>query len=404
MVSPVIYSVLIASVIPLVFLVLVKWLNFFETHRARLIFLALGWGVVAVGLSYLVNHPLVPIVGRPYIATHTAPPVEEIFKSMILLYLVRRADYTHFVDGAIYGFAAGIGFAVAENMLYLSRLDVDTGLLVSISRAFSSAMMHGSTTAMVGIAIGGFPYTRKVHPMLALAIGWAVAIAAHVTYNHEALTSTDKTRPFILLGIAFASLMLVGSTILWGLHRERRRFRASLGLSAGLSSGEAKLIQRIDDLDDLLAPIEARFGERKGEQVRSVLLLGAQLGMKQDQLKKCPDAELRAELGVEIAEMKRVLKRERRSVGLYAMSYARSILPKTTWSIWARLGQVLEHRMPSAGNMWAGLGAALAANSSSGRSIYAYVQDALDSRQKDGDDGEDDVGATMQQLVQRVAR
>jgi len=34
-------------------------------------------------------------------------------------------QYDIFVDGAVYGFAAGIGFAIAENMLYLSRLECD---------------------------------------------------------------------------------------------------------------------------------------------------------------------------------------------------------------------------------------------------------------------------------------
>src|ERR1700690_1769970 len=160
-----IYSILIAGAIPLLFLYLVKWLNFFETHRPKLIFLALGWGAVASGLSYLVDHPLVPIFGRQFISTHIAPGVEEIFKSLILIYLVRRADYAYFVDGAIYGFAAGIGFPVSENMLYLSRVDVNTGLIVAIARAFSASVMHGGSTALVGIAIGGFPLGRVVHPV-----------------------------------------------------------------------------------------------------------------------------------------------------------------------------------------------------------------------------------------------
>jgi len=53
-----VYSVLTASLIPLAFLYLVKWLNFFETHRFRLILLALAWGAFSVELSYLVDHPI----------------------------------------------------------------------------------------------------------------------------------------------------------------------------------------------------------------------------------------------------------------------------------------------------------------------------------------------------------
>src|SRR5947209_644409 len=109
-----VYSILIASLVPLAFLFIVHWLNFFGTHRPNLIFIALAWGAISVLLSYLVDHPLVPIVGRPIVGVRIGPAVEEIFKSLVLLYLVRRADYSYFVDGAIYGFASGVGFAVAE--------------------------------------------------------------------------------------------------------------------------------------------------------------------------------------------------------------------------------------------------------------------------------------------------
>ena len=114
--QPISYAILIAGVIPLGFLYLIKWLNFFETHRFRLILLALAWGAISVELSYQVSHPMALVLGKQFVGTHTATFVEEIFKSLVLLYLVRRGEMTFFVDGAIYGFASGIGFAIAENM------------------------------------------------------------------------------------------------------------------------------------------------------------------------------------------------------------------------------------------------------------------------------------------------
>src|SRR3982074_2272235 len=172
--QPASYSILIASFIPLLFLFLIKWLNFFETHRFRLIVLALIWGAVSVELSYEVSHPMALVLGKQFTATHTVPFVEEIFKSLVLLYLVRRSDTTFFVDGAVYGFASGIGFAIAENMLYLSRVDMETGLILGTIRAFVSSVGHGSTTALVGMAVAGFPLGRVRHPLIAWVIGLAV--------------------------------------------------------------------------------------------------------------------------------------------------------------------------------------------------------------------------------------
>jgi RsiW-degrading membrane proteinase PrsW (M82 family) len=378
------YSILIASVIPLLFLYLVKWLNFFETHRVRLILLALVWGAISTELSYLVSHPMALVLGKQFVGTHTAPFVEEIFKSLVLLYLVRRADTTFFVDGAVYGFASGIGFAIAENMLYLSRVDVETGLILGTTRAFVSSVMHGSTTAFVGIAVAGFPLGRVNHPLLAWVIGLTVAIACHTAYNNTAFHHFvfAQTGLLVLAGIAFTALLLVAAAIMWGLRRERQRLRKSLGVQAGVSKGEAMLVQRIDDLDDLLAPVEARFGEIKREQVASVLLLGAQLAMKQELIRKTKDPELRAELAIQIPEMKQGLKHLRHEVGIYIMSYVRSIMPKTTWSLWARLEQILTKIEAPRTNLWDVLQAKLAVHDSTGTGLHDRIQAEFVARKR----------------------
>ena len=380
--QPISYSILIASVIPLLFLYLIKWLNFFETHKARLIILALVWGAVSTELSYLVSHPMALVLGKQFVSTHTAPFVEEIFKSLVLLYLVRRGAMTFFVDGAVYGFAAGIGFAIAENMLYLSRVDVDTGLIVGTTRAFVSSVMHGSTTAIVGMAVAGFPMGFVNHPLFRWLIGLTIAIPLHTAYNNTAFHNFvyGQTGYLILTSTAFATLLLVAAAILWGLRRERGKLRKSLGMKAGVSKGEARLVQNMNDLDDLLAPVEARFGEIKREQVANVLLLGAQLAMKQDLIRKTKDDELRMELAAQITETKRELKLQRHEVGMYVMSYVRSIMPRTTWSLWARLEQILTKLETPRVDLWKALEAKLAWHESTGTGLHARVQATLDAR------------------------
>ena len=183
-------------------------------------------------------------------------------------------------------------------MLYLSRVDVDTGVVIGVSRAFMASVLHGSTSAIVGMAVGGFPLGRVKHPLLAWLIGLVVAITIHTTYNVTVFQNfvSGHTELLVLAGIALSALALVGALIIWGLRLERRRLRKGLGIKAGVSKGEAMLVQRIEDLDDLLAPIEERYGEVKREQVANALLLGAQLAMKQDLIRHTKDPELRAEL------------------------------------------------------------------------------------------------------------
>ena len=382
------YSIIVASLIPLLFLYVIKWLNFFETHRVRLVLLALIWGAISVELSYLVDHPLRLVLGVQFVGTHSAPIVEEIFKSLVLLYLVRRADTTFFVDGAVYGFASGIGFAIAENMLYLSRVDVDTSIILSTQRAFVSSVLHGSATAIVGMAVAGFPMGGlNKHPLAGWVIGLFLAIALHTAYNNTAFHHFvfGQTGYLILTGMAFAALLVVAAAIVWGVRRERRRLRKSLGVRGGISRGEAMLVQRMDDLDDLLAPIEERFGEVKREQVENAMLLAAQLAMKQDMMRKTRDPELRLELASQVTELKRDLKRQRHEVGIYIMSLARSIVPKTSWSLWARLGQTLatlDRLSAPKATLWDLLRTKLVRHNAAGDSIHSRIRAALELRER----------------------
>ena len=381
--APISYAILIAGVVPLGFLYLIKWLNFFETHRFRYILLALVWGGISLELAYLVNHPLKLIFGLPFVATRTGPSGEEIFKSLVLLYLVRRGAMTSFLDGAVYGFASGIGFAIVENMLYLSRVDADTGVVIGMSRAFMASVLHGSTTAIVGMAVGGFPLGRVKHPLLAWLIGLVFAIAIHTTFNATVFHNfaSGKIEYLDLASIALGALALVGGTIMWGLRLERRKLRKSLGMKTGVSKGEAMLVQRLEDIDDLLAPIEERYGEVKREQVANALRLGAQLAMKQNQIRKTRDPELRAELAPQITELKRELKQARHDVGIYVMSYVRSIMPKTTWSLWARLSQTLAKIGPASTSLWQVLdGRLLGHNATGGEPMHARIRAELDAR------------------------
>jgi RsiW-degrading membrane proteinase PrsW (M82 family) len=375
-------SIIIASLIPLAFLFLIKWLNFLETHHLKFILLALLWGAISVELSYQVDHPLRLVLGRQFISVHTAPIVEEVFKSLVLLYIVRRGGATSFIDGAIYGFAAGIGFAVAENILYLNKFDTETGAIVATVRAITSSM-HGSTTAIVGMAVAGFPLGRLTHPLIAWVIGLAVAIGIHTIYNSTAFHQFvfGQTGLIVLAAITLAALVLVALLILWGLRLERRRLRKSLGMSHGVSKGEAMLLQRIEDLDEVLAPIEERHGEVKREQVANALLLATQLAMKQDQMRHTKDPELLAELAPQITELKRELKQARSDVGIYVMSQVRSIARGTKWSLWARLAQSLAKRPSSQTSLWDVLQGKLLGHNAQGEGLYAGVLAALSARQ-----------------------
>src|SRR5262245_14590559 len=244
-------TVFLAVAVPVSFLYAIHWLDLYGSDRPRIVLTCFAWGLIAFVWSFVINRFCIDILalGRPFVATRTAPFVEETLKAAILVYLFRRGQLTYFVDGAIYGFASGIGFAVIENLRYI-QLYPDNYFATVVLRDFSSALGHGTMTAMTGIALGGFvPSASRRRGVAALVIGWLGAMTLHYLWNNFAFFSTlDRfTTEWIFVGVALTGLALVAATILWGIHRERLALRETLGMKLRVSEEEANLVQHMDD-------------------------------------------------------------------------------------------------------------------------------------------------------------
>jgi RsiW-degrading membrane proteinase PrsW (M82 family) len=348
-------GMIVAITVPLGFLALVRWLDLYASGSMKGVLVCLGWGVIAFWLALQINTYLLEFVSFTTLVTFVAPIVEEICKSSILIYYVRRSDFTYFVDGAIYGFAAGACFAVLENLLYLSRAGEDTGLMIAASRAFSTALMHGSASALVGIALGRLRFGRGASRFASLFLGWAAAMALHMTFNNV-VNSGSPFAFWLALGIGLGGVAMIAAFIFWGLSEERRWLNETLSLQMGVSAGESAVVQKLDDLDRLLEPVGKIFGEHKRKQAETFLKLQAQLGLKRKVQEMSPDPKLRAEMETQIQTLRREIDRVRRELGVYCMSYIRSIFPPEQEPLWVHLGRALEaHTTSSSHSMWSEL-------------------------------------------------
>ncbi|HEX7589218.1 MAG TPA: hypothetical protein VF478_12955, partial [Anaerolineae bacterium] len=181
--------------------------------------------------------------------------------------------------------------------------------------------------------------------------------------------------------IGLGGVALITAIILWGLREEKQWLREELGGKLRVSAEEASIVQHMGDLEDLLAPIEKRFGKTKRQQVAAFLHLEAQLGLKQEAEDKSMDPATRAALAEQIALSEKELDVERRRVGVYVMSFVRAIMPPTDWSLWARLGQTLSRPASPRVSMWSALAPKLRVSQRSPTDgVYGRVQAELDAR------------------------
>lgn len=338
---------IIATALPLIALYIIYRLDLYGTGSFTLVLFCFVWGVAAFGAAYFIN----PAASR-FLSLDVersmerviAPVTEEILKALILLYLVRRIDFTYFVDGAIYGFAIGIGFAIAENYQYILTATGST-LITAIARVISTNLMHATTSALVGIALGFARFRRLVSAIPILLAGWLLAMAVHGGFNNLVTRVSSGLLLLYAAAVGLSGAGFIVFAIKRGLAEEKTWIEEKLGEADRVTKHEAAVVHQLEKTGKLLAPIVERFGRKKAQEVEQFLVLQARLGIYRKTLEKLNDEKMIKAVEAQIDEVSGEMDAARRSVGAYCMLYLRNIFPPEASPLWGRLENIIQERI-----------------------------------------------------------
>ncbi len=114
------------------------------------------------------------------LAVIIAPFVEEATKAYGIFASRRYIDEIE--DGLVYGASSGFGFAATENLLYEFTAFLHGGIIswfsVALIRSISSALIHGSATALTGLG-----YSLKKFGRGSALRGYLSAVFLHSSFN-----------------------------------------------------------------------------------------------------------------------------------------------------------------------------------------------------------------------------
>jgi len=351
----IIIALTIATVIPLIVLYGIYTLDLYKTGEFRLAVICFMAGAAAYGAAALINPTPLRLGWIDYnqMVRFLAPVVEEILKALILLVLVRRPKFTYFVDGAIYGFAAGIGFAICENYEYIFG-NAGAAVMVAVSRVVSTNLMHASASATVGIVLGWARFQKPAARTMLNLGGILLAILLHMGYNNlvTRLTSGWLLVYAVLVGGGAAGLIAL--MIRQGLKDERAWIQEKLGVTDRVERQEVAAVQNIARVDEVLKRLAGTFGPAAATKIEGLLYTQARLGILRKTADKMSDEKMRAGIQAEIEQLHREMERARRAIGSYAMVYLRYTHLEEMFSVYDILGarireQMAQERAPGMG-------------------------------------------------------
>ncbi len=181
------------------------WLQRGDRRPAVLIVAMLLWGAAAAAplaraANDLVRAWFALFAGgdaRELTATIAAPVVEEVAKAagLVLVLLVARRALRGVRDGIVYGAAVGIGFVVAENLLYLAfamlaggagglaRAVYVRGVVAGLDHAVFTATLGAGIGAAAAAASPSDPPGARPRAARLLVVAAAAAVAQHLVWN-----------------------------------------------------------------------------------------------------------------------------------------------------------------------------------------------------------------------------
>lgn len=180
------------------------WLYFLLKEDAqhpepkKLIALAFIAGMIAVPIALpLEQYAKAHFIGNGSILTAWAL-IEEVLKyTMAAVFILWRGAVDETPDYVIYMITVALGFAAAENMLFLiapiAGGSLALGIFTGNLRFLGSTLLHVISSASIGFALA---FSTNYHPAgrtAAAAFGLILAIALHTAFNALIITEGAAT-------------------------------------------------------------------------------------------------------------------------------------------------------------------------------------------------------------------
>lgn len=261
--NPAIAVFIALSVVPAAILAAYVWRS--DATRREPLGLLVGTfllGILFASFAAVLNSALqpafsgVPVVGMLLFFYLIVGPVEETVKWLaVRLHAYRSDSFRAVVDGAVYGAAAGLGFATIENALYISQQFLQAAQTAGTTAALLDAALptaairtfagpgHVIYSAFAGYYLGLAKYNREnAGPIVVKGI--LIAAFIHATYNASVTLLPGLVAASGLgigTGAAFLAFVVVYDGLFLGLLiRKLRRYRAAFeATDAGGRQAEA---------------------------------------------------------------------------------------------------------------------------------------------------------------------
>lgn len=240
----------------LILLIVMYAFGLYTVRNLRWVLLSLIWGALGYGLSYLLTQQAIKVdLNRAVMLILVIPVIQQIFVSIGVFAVVHWDKFDNLVDGSVYGFASGLGFAALKAFEY--SLNSFQDIQARGMDVLSSTLVLATASGIVGVVITQFYFKHRAHRAITLFSGLGASIGYTVIFN---LFVTQKIGGSILPlvfgvgGITLIGLYITGQLrnvlIRVGVEKRRADSLLEIVIPIGVKLTYEKNLQKL--LEDVL--------------------------------------------------------------------------------------------------------------------------------------------------------
>lgn len=187
----------ILSLLPIaVYILILKMLDSFSLARWKTLLAGIGYGALCCGALWYLVSSVLPLGSA-------TPLVEELLKGGFAAYLICSKRIRFMPEALIYGAAAGAGFSLVENIIYLySQPGMMAG--TAIVRGFGCAILHMGCSALMATLLI-ILFKSRLHLVSSITISFIPSVLIHYAYNLS--QENSLAQPMALMAIAVVLLL-----------------------------------------------------------------------------------------------------------------------------------------------------------------------------------------------------
>ena len=241
-------NILPGVILPLMALLVMFAFGLYTYRNSKWVALCLAWGILAFILSFYINRLLLGLgLSKLAISAVFSPLIQQIVVALGTYYVIRKDNFDNLIDGAVYGFASGLGYSMLDSAVKAADA-VSPTIVTLFVTSFASSLVYATASGIVGMAmIQFFFYHRTENRNLILLSAMGAGIGYTALYN--IIIEQSFGGEYLPAGYGIGGLTLVGLYITGQL----RRILIQVGVEK----------RRADNLLEIVIPIGVQLGTEK---------------------------------------------------------------------------------------------------------------------------------------------